>query len=146
MSDQPCKGWSNTQVFLAIGAVLVVVMLVLVFVLGRARTKPQSPQAMVAAALTDLFSSPISPNGLEWQPGMGQQPLIYHPAAVERPVWRPLPDASPAAPTPAPVQPQAAAWGGQGGWTALPGAAGAGVAGNPAGGAPPIRAYKGPMQ
>ncbi|GFK92296.1 magnetosome protein mamI-3 [Fundidesulfovibrio magnetotacticus] len=103
------------------------------FVLHKSTSKPQSPQAMVAAAVSDWFS----PAPREWQPGMGPQPLIYHPAAQQQLVWEPLPGS-----------PQAQKPKFETGWRALPGQQPAapnvpGTPGTPGNG---IRAYTGPVQ
>jgi len=94
------KSLTNSQLLLCIGAVFVAVFLVVAFVLTNAKAKPQSPQAMVAAALSGLLSNPNL--GREWQPGMGPKPFLYHPAALTQPAWQPLPDMGVAA---QPVQP-----------------------------------------
>ncbi|MBF0515251.1 MAG: hypothetical protein HQK81_14485 [Desulfovibrionaceae bacterium] len=115
------KSLTNSQLFLCIGAVFVAVFLVLAFVLSNAKAKPQSPQAMVAAALSGLLSNPNL--GREWQPGMGPKPFLYHPAALTQPAWQPLPQAA-NAPAGA-AQPGLAQPGGETarGWRPLPGPA-----------------------
>ena len=75
------------SVLLAIVSVFLIVMLVVLFVLNNSTKKPQSPQALVAAAVQSWFAPPQ-----EWKPGMGPQPLIYHPAAQQL-MWKPLPEA-----------------------------------------------------
>ena len=72
-----------------IGVVFLCVLVVLIIVYNREKEKPNSPQAYVAAKFSQLF------NVRDWQSGMGQQPLLYHPAAVSNsPVWMPLPGRS----------------------------------------------------
>ncbi len=68
-----------------IGIVFVCILLVLVIVFNHDKEKPRSPQEAVAAAFSQIFS----PN--EWQPGMGQKPLMYHPAGFQSLTWKPLP-------------------------------------------------------
>lgn len=80
-----------------IGVVFLCVLVVLLIVYNREKEKPNSPQAYVAAKFSQLFNVQAWQHGniQEWQPGMGQQPLLYHPAAVSgSPVWMPLPDRS----------------------------------------------------
>ena len=67
------------------GLFFLVVLGMLLTVFNHERQKPRSPQGLVAAALNQVF--PVK----EWQPGMGKQPLMYHPAAAGGPVWKPLP-------------------------------------------------------
>lgn len=90
---------SNRNVIILIGAVMAVVFLMVFVVLSKAKQKPQSPQAMVAAALNSFFTTQ------EWQPGMGPQPFLYHPAAQNQPAWQPLPGQAQAlAPVATPMQ------------------------------------------
>ncbi|MBF0241706.1 MAG: hypothetical protein HQK64_04420 [Desulfamplus sp.] len=75
-------------VWAIIGTVFLCLVIVLMIVYNREKEKPDSPQAYVAAQFSQLF------NIQEWQPGMGTQPLLYHPAALNSPVWMPLPGRS----------------------------------------------------
>ncbi|NVM57906.1 MAG: hypothetical protein HWN51_07290, partial [Desulfobacterales bacterium] len=54
--------------------VFLCVLLVLIAVFNHDKEKPQSPQALVAAAFGDTFRVK------EWKPGMGPKPFMYHPA------------------------------------------------------------------
>nr|MBF0220780.1 hypothetical protein [Desulfobulbaceae bacterium] len=67
----------------------VIIFGVVFSVLDHARKKPMSPQELVAAA----FTQPITAPTLDWKPGMGPQPLIYHPAAANQQLvvqqWKP---------------------------------------------------------
>ena len=74
-------------VWMIVGIVSLVIFGILFGVLDHAIDKPTSPQALVAAAF-NLPSLTVQ----EWKPGMGPQPLIYHPAAFHAPVntWTPL--------------------------------------------------------
>jgi hypothetical protein len=107
---------SNRTVLGLIGVVFVGLCVFLVVVLLHEREKPQSPQALVASAFTQIFPAkewkpgmgktplvyhpaaatrPITqPGGGEWKPGLGPKPFIYHPAAATKPVWRSLPGRS----------------------------------------------------
>jgi len=76
---------SNRTIWLLVGAVFACVILVLVIVFNHDMEKPKSPQAAVAAAFSQMFSVN------EWKPGMGQTPLMYHPAGFDRLIWKPLP-------------------------------------------------------
>ena len=76
---------SDRTIFFLIGLVFVCVLLVLMIVFKHEKEKPKSPQALVAAAFNQIF--PVQ----EWKPGMGKQPLMYHPAGFNSPVWKPLP-------------------------------------------------------
>ncbi|CAM2057522.1 Magnetosome protein MamI-3 [Desulfovibrionales bacterium] len=81
------KPFNSAKAYQLIAATLAGVLLVLSVVLANGYSKPQSPQAMVAAAINgDLFTP------REWKPGMGPQPFIYHPAVARKPVWQPLPE------------------------------------------------------
>jgi len=122
---------TDSNVYVWILGVFAVLVLIVVVVLSNAKKKPQSPQALVAAALT----RPIVAPGLEWKPGMGPQPLIYHPAALTQPSWQPLPGQT------STVREQPAAPFREQGWQPLPGGA-AGLAAGSQG----IRAYSGPVQ
>lgn len=76
---------SDRTIWLLVGSVFVCVLIVLIIVFKHDKEKPKSPQALVAAGFNQMF--PVG----EWKPGMGKKPFIYHPAALDRPVWRPLP-------------------------------------------------------
>lgn len=109
---------SDRAIWFLIGLVVVCVLLVLVIVFRHDEPKPQSPQSLAAAAMTQLFgvqewkpgmgkqpfmyhpaglnrTSPAAFNQLfpvqEWKPGMGKKPLVYHPAGFNKLVWKPLP-------------------------------------------------------
>ena len=69
-----------------VGAVFLCVLLVLVIVFSHNREKPESPQALVAAAFNQ---QPFSVK--EWKPGLGKKPFVYHPAGGRGLAWRPLP-------------------------------------------------------
>lgn len=71
---------------LVFGWILLVFFIVaatLAYVLNVAKQKPESPQALVAAAFNLTITAPT-----EWKPGMGPKPLIYHPAATPAPQWQ----------------------------------------------------------
>jgi len=76
---------SEHKIWFLVGAVFVCVLLVLIAVFKHDRQKPTSPQGLVAAALTNMFTVK------EWQPGMGKRPFMYHPAGFNSVTWRPLP-------------------------------------------------------
>ena len=76
---------SNKTIWGLVGVVFACVCLVLVIVFTHDMEKPKSPQAAVAAAFNQMFSVN------EWKPGMGQTPLMYHPAGFDRLIWKPLP-------------------------------------------------------
>ncbi|SLM32736.1 Magnetosome protein MamI with additionnal 2 TM helixes [Desulfamplus magnetovallimortis] len=76
---------NDRTIWFIIGIVFLCLSIVLAVVYNRDKAKPDSPHAMVAAGLTRIFQIQ------EWKPGMGKQPLVYHPAAATTPVWRPLP-------------------------------------------------------
>jgi len=132
---------STRTVMILSVVVMAVVSIMVTFVVEKAKQKPQSPQAMVAAAIR------------EWKPGMGPQPFMYHPAAQTSPSWRPLPQtAGPQSIATVPAQQpqqQTAA-----GWAPLPGAGAQPIVApqyqtQPQGfaqGQQPIRAYRGPVQ
>lgn len=73
----------DRAVWFLVGCVFCCVLLVLLAVFFHEKGKAQSPQALIAAALG-------TPLVQEWKPGMGPQPLLYHPAAANAPVWQPL--------------------------------------------------------
>jgi len=128
MLNSFCKPLSGGKVLVAIAGVFAVVMIVVIFVLNNSTKKPQSPQAMVAAAMSSWFAPS------EWQPGMGPKPLIYHPAAQQQLIWQPMPG-SPAA---EPGRPKF-----DSDWRPLPGAQAAPQRGGGQGG---IQAYTGPVR
>ncbi|HIJ69439.1 MAG TPA: hypothetical protein HPP81_06750 [Deltaproteobacteria bacterium] len=75
----------DRAVWFLVGCVFCCVSLVLMAVFTHEKDKAQSPQALLAAALE------TGPLGIqEWKPGMGSKPFVYHPAAVNAPVWQPL--------------------------------------------------------
>ena len=76
---------SDRATWLLAGVVFLCVLLVLIIVSIHDREKPESPQALAAAAINQIF--PVK----EWKPGMGKKPFMYHPAGFNRLVWRPLP-------------------------------------------------------
>ncbi len=73
------------KVWFLAGIFFLVVLGMLLTVFNHERQKPRSPQGLVAAAFNQALTIQ------EWQPGMGQQPFMYHPAAAGKPVWKPLP-------------------------------------------------------
>ena len=76
---------SDRAIWFLVGLVVLCVLLVLIIVFKHDEEKPKSPQALAAAAVNQLFAVQ------EWKPGMGKQPLMYHPAGFDRLVWKPLP-------------------------------------------------------
>ena len=76
---------SDRTIWTLVGVVLAGVVLVLTIVFTHDLEKPKSPQAAVAAGFNQMFSTK------EWKPGMGQKPLMYHPAGFDRLIWKPLP-------------------------------------------------------
>ncbi len=76
---------SDRTIWMLVGAVFLCVLQIIVVVSLHDREKPESPQAVAAAAFNQLF--PVK----EWKPGMGSQPFMYHPAEFNQPVWHPLP-------------------------------------------------------
>jgi hypothetical protein len=75
----------DRAIWFLIGCVFCCVLLVLLTVFFHDKNKAQSPQALLAAVLG------TGPSGVpEWQPGMGPQPLMYHPAASQGLSWQPL--------------------------------------------------------
>ncbi|MBF0202807.1 MAG: hypothetical protein HQK67_00530 [Desulfamplus sp.] len=79
------KKMGEPSMWAIIGIVFFCVIIVLMIVYNREKEKPDSPQAYVAAKFSQLF------NVQEWKQGMGPKPLLYHPAALNAPVWMPLP-------------------------------------------------------
>ncbi|MBF0226385.1 MAG: hypothetical protein HQK76_13100 [Desulfobacterales bacterium] len=89
------KKLNDKKVWISIIIVFIFVLGILVVTYNHSKEKPDSPQAVVAAAFNQLFSAK------EWQPGMGTKPLIYHPAGFtnrnniypqDNLVWKTLPD------------------------------------------------------
>lgn len=76
---------SDRAIWILVGTVFLCVLLIIVIVNLHDKEKPESPQAVAAAAFNQLFSVN------EWKPGMGAKPFMYHPAGFKQPVWRPLP-------------------------------------------------------
>ncbi|HUV49766.1 MAG TPA: hypothetical protein VMW78_01925 [Anaerolineae bacterium] len=83
MGKEGIQTLNDRTICLLIGVVFLMVLAVLAIVFSHDRVKPKTPQAMVAAAFSQMFIN-------EWKPGMGKQPLAYHPAAFNNLVWRPL--------------------------------------------------------
>ena len=79
---------SDRTIWMMVGAVFLSVLLIIVIVMLHDREKPESPQAVAAAAFNQLF--PVK----EWKPGMGAKPFMYHPAGINQPVWQQLPQRS----------------------------------------------------
>ena len=75
----------DRAVWFLIGCVFCCLLLVLLAVFSHEKNKAQSPQALLAAVFGN--GAPVFQ---EWQPGMGPQPLMYHPAAANDLVWKPL--------------------------------------------------------
>ncbi|MBF0376898.1 MAG: hypothetical protein HQK72_05400 [Desulfamplus sp.] len=90
--NKPEQEMGEPSMWAIIGTVFLCVVIILMIVYNREKEKPDSPQAYVAAKFSQLF------NIQEWKPGMGTQPLLYHPAAFNAPVqnnstvWKPLPN------------------------------------------------------
>ncbi|MBF0413931.1 MAG: hypothetical protein HQK70_14645 [Desulfamplus sp.] len=89
---KPEQEMGEPSMWAIIGTVFLCVVIILMIVYNREKEKPDSPQAYVTAKFSQLF------NIQEWKPGMGTQPLLYHPAAFNAPVqnnspvWKPLPN------------------------------------------------------
>ena len=77
-------GGKDRAVWFLVGCVFCCVILVVLAVFFHGKNKAQSPQALVAAALSAWTGVQ------EWKPGMGPQPFMYHPAASNGPMWQPL--------------------------------------------------------
>jgi len=88
MKNEQDKPMSEQNKWWIIGMVFLSLVIVLGIVYKREKEKPHSPHALVAAAFAQMFTVP------EWKPGMGQKPLMYHPAAANTPVWKPIPGRS----------------------------------------------------
>jgi len=121
---------SNRTVMLLSAAVMTVVVIMVAFVVDKAKQKPQSPQAMMAAAIR------------EWAPGMGPQPFMYHPAAQTTPAWQPLPQAAAPVALAAPLAQRQSAPN----WQPLPTAQAPQTSAATPQQQQPIRAYRGPVQ
>ncbi len=111
---------TERTVWFLIGSVVLCVLIVLLIVYKHETEKPRSPQALAAAAFSQFLGvkewqpgmgkqpfmyHPAALRVKEWKPGMGQQPFMYHPAGFNRPEWRPLPArraAGPVVPTQSP--------------------------------------------
>ena len=85
IDDGTTAGLSDGRTLAITGLVFLCLIIVLGVVYNRDKEKPDSPHAMVAAGFTRMLQIQ------EWKPGMGTQPLVYHPAAATSPMWRPLP-------------------------------------------------------
>ena len=85
MNKKEKRPLTDRAIWIAIGIVFLCLLGVLVAVYAHEKRKPDSPHALVAAAFNQMFSV------REWKPGMGKQPLFYHPAGANQLVWRPLP-------------------------------------------------------
>ena len=69
-----------------IASVFILVLVILVVVFSHEKEKPHNPEEFAATAFNRMFSVQ------EWQPGMGvKQPIVYHPAGLNRLTWQPLP-------------------------------------------------------
>ncbi|MEE8399098.1 MAG: hypothetical protein V3S89_08830 [Desulfobacterales bacterium] len=66
------------SIWTLIGIVFFCVFLVLIIVLSQNRGKPKSAHEFVAAAFNQGITT------LEWKPGMGPKPLVYHPAGFNQ--------------------------------------------------------------
>ncbi|MBF0100848.1 MAG: hypothetical protein HQK77_08075 [Desulfobacterales bacterium] len=78
-------------VWIWILVVFLAVLGILLAIYNQERIKPTSPHALVATAFNQMFTTK------EWKPGLGPQPLIYHPAAATTStglMWQPLPKSS----------------------------------------------------
>ena len=97
---------SEKNIWLLIGVVFLGVIVLLMAVFDHEKEKPRSPQAVAAAAFSQMLTIQ------EWKPGTGKQPLFYHPAALEGLQWRPLPERPAASQQPgsAPAAPPTGAW------------------------------------
>jgi len=108
MSMKDRNALSEWAIWLWIAVVFLGVLGILIGIYTQEKAKPDSPHALVAAAFNQMniaqeWRPGMGPQPLvyhpaafslgvkEWRPGMGQKPLIYHPAATNSPVWRPLP-------------------------------------------------------
>ncbi|MBF0119413.1 MAG: hypothetical protein HQK79_11300 [Desulfobacterales bacterium] len=80
------KPLTEGKVWILVCLVFLGLLAVLIIIANHEKTKPHSPQALVAAGLNQMFTIK------EWQPGMGNKPFIYHPAGANMPNWQPLPD------------------------------------------------------
>jgi len=90
---EPKKLLSDNTIKILITIVFVGVTGIVFIVFNHDKAKPKSPQELVAAAFNNLSVNNL--NNIftikEWKPGMGPEPLLYHPAGFNNPVWKPLP-------------------------------------------------------
>jgi hypothetical protein len=100
MTPKHSRQLSEKAIWLWIGIVFICVVGILIGIYKHEKAKPNSPHALVAAGFNQLLGVG------EWQPGMGAQPLLYHPAAFTR---TPLPWQNPP-PLPPPVTPDGLTW------------------------------------
>ncbi len=70
--------------WLTISFVIFVICVMVFAVLNHAKDKPDTPQAMMAAALQQIRGIP------EWKTGSGSQPLLSRPAAFRVRAWKVL--------------------------------------------------------
>lgn len=85
MSEKVKQMLDDRTSWIFLGCVLAVIVVTLLAMLNHEKEKPDSPQALAAAAFNRIIDT------REWKPGMGPQPFMYHPAAGSRLVWQPLP-------------------------------------------------------
>ncbi|MBF0451855.1 MAG: hypothetical protein HQK75_14215 [Candidatus Magnetomorum sp.] len=85
MNEKKITPENDYQAWLLLALVFIIVAGIVLTVFSHDKIKPQSPQELVATAFNQILTTK------EWKPGMGQQPLMYHPAAYQPPVWHPLP-------------------------------------------------------
>ena len=76
---------NNYTAWIFLGCVFLAVLTIILTVFNHEKLKPDSPQAVAAAAFNRIIATQ------EWKPGMGPTPLVYHPAAATQPAWQPLP-------------------------------------------------------
>jgi len=107
--DNNLNKLSDKAIWFWISIVFIGVMAILISIYNHEKLKPKSPQHMVATAFNQMFTAKEWKPGMgqkpllyhpaalklysakEWKPGMGQKPLIYHPAAARGLVWKKLP-------------------------------------------------------
>jgi hypothetical protein len=75
MTPKHSRQLSEKAVWLWIAVVFICVVGILASLYKHEKAKPNSPHALVAAGFSQLLGV------REWRPGMGTQPLMYHPAA-----------------------------------------------------------------
>ncbi|MEI6126267.1 MAG: hypothetical protein WCQ99_06890 [Pseudomonadota bacterium] len=116
MDNEDKQPLNDSAAWILLGCVFLVVVTIILAVFNHEKQKPDSPQAVAAAAFNRIIATQ------EWKPGMGPQPLIYHPAAATQPVWQPLPPRSGQMQQGAVPQPfmNRQATGGQPAWQPLP--------------------------